>query len=128
MPKKILVVEDENDVAVLLADRLKSAGYEVLTAPDAMYGTQCLQRFKPDLVILDLMLPAGGGLSVLRSLRRTLQGRIVPVIILTAKQDDAYKKQILELGVNAYMQKPYDAHELLAEVGKLAGAPTESNV
>jgi len=111
--KKILIVEDDADVARLLSARLKSAGYEALIASDAIQGVQFAHRQKPDLIILDLMLPAGDGLSVLENLRLSAYSSHIPIIVLTGIKDEDYKNKAMEKGVNAYFQKPYDADELL---------------
>jgi len=73
-------------------------------------------RLRPSLIILDLMLPGGGGLSVLRKIRRSYLTQSIPVIVLTGMQDDDHKKQVIEFGVEGYLQKPYDPAELLASI------------
>ena len=114
--KKILIVEDDRDVAMLLAARVKSAGYEASVAVDGVQGISFAHKQKPDLIILDLMLPAGGGMGVLEKLRTSVDTFLIPIIILTASKDANYKKKALEKGVNAYMEKPYDGAELLNTV------------
>ena len=117
--KKILIIEDEQDVANLLAARLNNAGYEVVIASDGMQGVQFSHREKPDLIILDLMLPAGDGLSVLKRLRMSVYCRCVPVIILTGMQNEDYKKTVMAEKVDAYIEKPYDADILLNNIKNL---------
>lgn len=114
--KKILVVEDEDDIAVLVSKRLRLEGYAVTRVPDALQAMQLIQKTRPDLVILDLMLPAGGGLSVLERMKMSVFAQDTPVIILTGTQDPAQKEKILELGVEAFLQKPYDPETLLSEI------------
>lgn len=114
--KKILVVEDEEDIAVLVSKRLRLEGYAVTRVPDALQAMQLIQKTRPDLVILDLMLPAGGGLSVLERMKMSVFAQDTPVIILTGTQDPAQKKKVLELGVEAFLQKPYDPETLLSEI------------
>lgn len=111
--KKILIVEDDRDVAMVLAARLKSVGYEASVAVDGVQGISFAHKQKPDLIILDLMLPAGGGMGVLEKLRTSVDTFLIPIVILTASKDATYKKKALEKGVNAYMEKPYDGLELL---------------
>lgn len=119
--KKILIIEDAQDVANLLAVRLNSAGYEVLVASDGMQGVQFAYKEKPDLIILDLMLPAGDGLSVLKRLRLSVYCRCVPVVIFTGVKDEEYKKKVMEEEIDAYFEKPYEPDELLNSIKNLLG-------
>ncbi len=117
--KKILIVEDEDDIAVLLRKRLRAEGYEATRVPDALQAMQLIQQSRPDLVILDLMLPAGGGLSVLERMRISVFAQDTPVIVLTGMQDPAHKEKVLEHGVQAFLQKPYDPEALLSEIRRV---------
>jgi len=127
MAKKILIVEDNSSIAEMLRTQVQKAGYEAVIALDAMLGTRECVRLRPDLVILDLMLPAGGGVSVLRSLRRSLFTKQTPVIVLTGTQDPAMRKQVLEFGVNIFLQKPHDPDELMALIAKLLSVEEKTN-
>ena len=118
MPK-ILIVEDEVDVAMLLGKRLSKNGFEVLVANDVPGSIELLQKEKIDLVILDLMLPAGGGVTVLKSIRGDSRTSGVPVVVLTASHSPGYKQKVLGEGVEAYMEKPYDPVELLTMINNL---------
>ena len=118
MPR-ILIVEDEADAAMLLEKRLSKNGFETVIAKDVIEGIALLQKVKPDLVILDLMLPAGGGATVLKSLRNDPQTSGIPVLVLTASHSPGYKNKIMEEGVQAYMEKPYEAAELMAAINGL---------
>lgn len=115
----ILVVEDEFDLAKTLRKRLTSNGYEVRVAEDAYQGVQAIREEAPDLVILDLMLPCGGGMFVLNSLKSKPLTKFIPVIVMTGMNDDDYKKKIMDLGVDAYMEKPYDPPTLLKTISSL---------
>ena len=117
--KKILIIEDEPDVARLLVIRLKNSNYDVVTADSGIQGIQTAHQEKPDLIILDLMLPAGDGLSVLDNLRMSSYLRFIPVVVLTGMQDEEYKKKVIAKGVDAYYDKPYDADQLLKTIGIL---------
>ncbi len=114
--RRILLVEDEDDIAILLSRRLESEGYSVTRVADGVQAMQAAMRLRPSLIILDLMLPGGGGLSVLRKIRRSYLTQSIPVIVLTGMQDDDHKKQVIEFGVEGYLQKPYDPAELLASI------------
>ena len=118
MPK-ILIIEDEADAAMLLEKRLSKNGFEVLTANDVPESIELLQKEKVDLVILDLMLPAGGGVTVLKSLRRDARTSGIPVVVLTASHSPGYKQKVLDGGVQAYLEKPYDPVELIAAIRDL---------
>ena len=118
MPK-ILIVEDEVDAAMLLGKRLSKNEFEVLTANDVPKSIEILQKEKIDLVILDLMLPAGGGITVLKSLRGDARTSSIPVIVLTASHSPGYKQKILEEGVEAFMEKPYEPAELIKTIKDL---------
>ncbi len=115
MPK-IIIVEDELDTVKVLAKRLSSKGFEVVTAADAYQGITLALKEKPDLIILDLMLPAGGGLSVLKNIRMSGRTRIIPVVVLTGIKNEDYKRQVLNEGVEAYLEKPYDPDVLISTI------------
>src|SRR4029078_11686141 len=105
MAEKILVVEDERNIASFVAMYLKNARYEVDIARD---GTEALQKAdstKPDLVVLDLMLPIIDGLEVCRQIRSTSAG---PILLLTARDDDVDKIVGLEVGADDYLTKPFN--------------------
>ena len=119
MKKKILIIEDETDLTLVLSKRLFSAGYEPIVSMDAVAGVAETHRSMPDLIILDLMLPAGGGKSVLSNIRHSTKTMNIPVMVLTGMQDDATKKKILEIGVDAYMQKPFVIEDVLSEIKRI---------
>ena len=113
MSKKILVIEDDPDIVEICRDYLKAAGYEVLTAADGVKGLAAARREKPDLIVLDLMLPEMDGLDVCRTLRRESE---VPIIMLTARVEETDKLIGLELGADDYITKPFSPRELVARV------------
>ena len=113
MSKHILVIDDEPQIADLCRDYLVAAGYEVLTAGDGLKGLALARRERPDLVVLDLMLPGMDGLDVCRELRRESS---VPIIMLTARVEESDKLVGLELGADDYLTKPFSPRELVARV------------
>ena len=117
MPKTILVIEDDPDMRDICRDYLSAAGFAVTTAADGAQGLALARRAPPDLVVLDLMLPELDGLDVCRALRRD-SGRLagVPIIMLTARVDEADKLVGLELGADDYITKPFSPRELVARV------------
>jgi DNA-binding response OmpR family regulator len=117
MRDKVLLVEDEPSIARGLVDFLQHAGYEVrhLRRGDAAFAAA--RDSRPDVVVLDIMLPGRSGLDVLRDLRTA--GMAVPVVMLTAKGDIVDRVHGLELGADDYVPKPFSAHELLARLRAL---------
>lgn len=113
MPGKILVIDDEPEIVVICRDYLHASGFEVITAGDGIQGLAQARQHKPDLVILDLMLPGMDGLDVCRSLRH--DGNI-PIIMLTARIEEADRLVGLELGADDYITKPFSPRELVARV------------
>ena len=109
----ILVVDDEPAIVRLVRDYLERAGFEVMTAANGEAALQSFSRSRPDLVILDLTLPAMDGLDVARALRRTGE---VPIIMLTARTEEADRVVGLELGADDYVTKPFSAREIVARV------------
>jgi len=113
---KILVVEDNYELSGLISDLLKSEGFEVITCEDGMQGVAYTHNQKPDLIILDLMLPAGGGLHVLENIRLSNITKTIPIIVLTASKDEVHKEKAKEFGVDAYLEKPYDPELLIKTI------------
>jgi two-component system OmpR family response regulator len=108
---KILVVEDDRNLSDTLKYNLRKDGYDVVTAGDGVEALDAARREKPDLIILDLMLPKLSGFEVCRILRKDMT---VPILILTAKTDETDKIVGLEIGADDYMTKPFSLRELLA--------------
>jgi two-component system alkaline phosphatase synthesis response regulator PhoP len=111
---KILIVEDEPDMVLGLKDNFEFEGYEVTTASDGQMGLERARALKPDLVILDIMLPKLSGLEVCKTLRG--EGFETPIIMLTARGQEIDKVVGLELGADDYVTKPFSIRELLARV------------
>ena len=111
---RILIVEDEPDMVLGLKDNFEFEGYEVLTASDGQAGLDRARAQKPDLVVLDIMLPKLSGLEVCKTLRG--EGFTAPIIMLTARGQEIDKVVGLELGADDYVTKPYSSRELLARI------------
>lgn len=116
MAQRVLVVDDDKDLARLVRAYLEQAGYGVLTAYDGEAALHTMRRERPDLVVLDLMLPDRDGWDVTRVVRadRALAG--TPIIMLTARVEDSDKIVGLELGADDYVTKPFNPRELVARV------------
>jgi two-component system, OmpR family, phosphate regulon response regulator PhoB len=115
-PARILVVEDERDIAALVAYHLTKDGYRVRTAETGLEALDLARAERPDLVILDLMLPGFSGYEVLGEMRRRPDLADVPVVVLTARRDETDRVKGLELGADDYVTKPFSPRELLLRV------------
>lgn len=111
---KILMIEDESNIRELISYNLINNNYKVLEAEDGLQGLEMSIREKPDLILLDLMLPGMNGLDLCKELRE--RGSKIPIIILTAKNEDIDKVMGLEFGADDYMTKPFSVHELMARI------------
>lgn len=110
---KILVVDDDPDLVRALRVRLRANNYEITTAGDGYSAIASAHKERPDLIILDLGLPAGDGFSVLDRLQKSDPLSAVPVIVLSARDPQANEEKALRAGAAAYFQKPADNEELL---------------
>src|SRR6478736_4334426 len=114
MSKKLLVVDDEQSISTLLQYNLQQAGFTVETAEDGEEGYNKALEGKPDLIVLDLMLPKMDGIEVCKKLRQ--QKVMTPILMLTAKDDEFDKVLGLELGADDYMTKPFSPREVVARI------------
>ena len=128
MPAKILVVEDDKDIVKLVRYHLEKAGFRVASASDGLEALRAVLQERPDLVILDLMLPGLEGLEVCRRLRRDPSTARLPIIMLTAKVEEVDKIVGLELGADDYVTKPFSPRELVARVKALLRRSGEPEV
>lgn len=121
MAKKILVIEDEVGAIKVLTKLLTAGGFEVVSVWDGGLAVNEAVNQKPDLVLLDLMLPGKGGVSVLEELQSRDETKNIPVIILSSLKREEYKKIAEKPSVKAYLTKPYDAKELMGTIQKVLG-------
>lgn len=122
MPRKILAVDDEKHIVRLVQVNLERQGYEVVTANDGKEALQKVEEEHPDLVVLDVMMPYMDGFEVLQNLRRNAATRDIPVIMLTAKAQDADVFKGWQSGVDCYLTKPFNPMELIAFVKRIFGS------
>lgn len=113
MAKKILIIDDEAKIVEICQDYLHAAGFQVVTSLDGMAGLEKARVEKPDLVLLDLMLPGIDGLDICRELRRDTK---IPIIMLTARVEETDKLIGLEIGADDYITKPFSPREMVARV------------
>jgi len=119
MPSRILLVDDEPNVVKLLTMRLKLSGYDVITANNGQEGLEKAQQEKPDLIILDLMMPQLNGYEVCMMLKQDTRYRKVPIIVLSAKAQERDKQLGKECGSDAFLSKPYQPEALLSQIKAL---------
>jgi two-component system phosphate regulon response regulator PhoB len=116
---KVLVVEDEADLQEVLRFNLQQAGYEALVAGTGSDAIRAAQRYRPDLVLLDLMLPDILGSEVCRVLKQGEETRLIPIIMLTAKAEERSRVEGFEIGADDYVTKPFSVRELLFRVAAI---------
>jgi DNA-binding response OmpR family regulator len=122
--KKILIIDDDRQLQLGLSPRLKANGYGVSSASDAVSAIAVARAERPDLVILDLGLPAGDGFLVLERMRGLADLAAIPVIVLSARDPAGNKQRAIDAGAAAFFQKPPDNHEFLAAVRHALGETT----
>jgi two-component system alkaline phosphatase synthesis response regulator PhoP len=117
--KKILVVDDDADFVLLLTKKLAQAGHQVLTAFDGFQAVQSAHREPPDLVLLDIRLPAGGGAGVLKNLKSSAKTLNIPIIAMSASDSPDIQRDIAKYGLEGFLKKPFDFGDLLKIVDDL---------
>jgi len=117
--KKILIVEDDKDIAKGLKLRLEANGYATASASDAHSGTEAAAKEHPDMILLDLGLPDENGFVMMENLQRHPSLSTVPVIVLTGRPQEVYKEATVLAGAKAYLQKPVENEELLAAIRRV---------
>ncbi|MBI3947147.1 MAG: response regulator transcription factor [Armatimonadetes bacterium] len=130
MPEQVLIVEDERPIVDAVSYSLERDGFEVVSAFDGVQGLALARRERPDLIILDIMLPGMNGFEFCRALRRTSD---VPIIILTARVEEVDRIVGLEMGADDYVTKPFSVRELVARVKAVlrrthAESPVETSI
>lgn len=130
MPERILVVDDEPDILDVVAYNLEQAGYRVTAARDGRTAIAEAERVRPDLVVLDIMLPDVSGMEVCRALRRSDKTKGVPILMLTARADEVDRVVGFEVGADDYVTKPFSPRELVLRVRAIlrrrSGAPEDT--
>jgi DNA-binding response OmpR family regulator len=124
--KKILVVEDDADVRLGYHVLLKANHYDTFLAVDGVSTISEARKREPNLIILDIGLPAGDGFIVLDWLRANASLAVIPVIVVSGRDHHGNKERALKAGAKAYLQKPWNDHELLAIINWLLGQPAPS--
>jgi putative two-component system response regulator len=129
MQNRILIVEDDLDMVRAMAVRLKSQGYSLVVAKDAISAISVARKEKPDLIVLDLGLPAGDGFMVMKRLKALPDLMLVPIIVVSARNPKFNEPLALQAGADLFLQKPFEAAELLGAIQnalRLSGARPEA--
>ncbi|MCA9404935.1 MAG: response regulator [Candidatus Omnitrophica bacterium] len=121
MPKKILIVDDEPDIILVVKGRLTAAGYDVVTAEDGQDGLNKAKKESPDLIILDVMMPKMDGYKVCGLLKADNRYNKIPVLMLTARVEENDLQTSKDVGADGYINKPFNHEEVLAKVKELLG-------
>ena len=124
-PKKILIVDDDPDVRLSLSIRLKASNYETVFAEDGVSCISEARKHMPDLVILDLGLPAGDGFTVLERLKANLSLSSIPVIVVSGRDRIANRGRALKAGAKAFLQKPVENDRLLSLIRQVLAEKEE---
>jgi len=121
---RILVADDDLTLTRLLEDRLRERGHEVFVAQDAVEAWQTTQRVLPDIVLLDIKMPGGSGLNVLRRWKQNHKRRDIPIVVITAAEEPGSLQQALALQPDGLLRKPFQVAELELEITRLMAART----
>ena len=119
--QRVLVVDDEPSIAKILRKQLEVAGFEVAVAVDGAEGLVKVREFRPELIVLDVMLPKLSGHQVCATLKQDAELKTIPVLMLTAKAQRKDQDEGLQSGADAFLTKPFQLEELLAQVRRLLG-------
>lgn len=112
----VLIVDDDQVVCQHLSSLLRAAGYPSKSTLDPVQGFMVAQRERPGLILLDVNLPAGGGLRLLERLGKTTTTQLIPVVVITASQDQALESQVRSAGAAGFLRKPIASDQLLAAI------------
>lgn len=128
MAKKILIADDDPHTVAVISSRLKANNFDVVVAYDAVQTMSQVRKEKPDLIILDMKMPAGGGNSVLDNLKRSIDVFNTPVLVMTAYPSDATRQKALEMGAIDFITKPCKPEEILTKIKKALGETEQDEI
>ena len=125
---RVLVIEDDTSISQLLRMVLEGDGHEVLVADDGSRGLAMATRRRPDAIVLDIMMPYMDGFAVLEALREDERTAAIPVLMLSAMQQESVEERCYRLGAQGFVRKPFDPDLLLGLLQELLEAPPEVNI
>lgn len=120
MKPRILIIEDDHNILISIEFLLKGAGYDVITANNGLRGWAAIEDQRPDLIVLDIMLPLIDGYELCRRVRSTPSLQNMKIILLSARGREAEIEKGLQLGADAYLRKPFGTRDLLETVARIA--------
>ena len=119
--KKILIVDDEPQIVHLISQRLKANGYQTFGANDSYQCIKIAREAKPDLILLDMKMPAGGGIQAFNNLKESVYTSVIPIIFVTANQSEEVKREVIAMGADGFFAKPFNSVDLLNKIKALIG-------
>ena len=128
MTKKILIIDDEQHLVDIIVERVRSAGYDVAVAFDAVQAVSIARKEDPDLILLDMKMPGGGGLSVFERLKKINATAVTPVIFITALPGEEVKKQVMDMGAAGFIRKPFDGNDMIEQIKDILGEDTPASL
>jgi DNA-binding response OmpR family regulator len=128
MKTKILVADDDPDIIKLLALRLRADNFEVVEASDGMQALAKAHRDHPDLIVLDIMMPAGNGISVHKNLKLSYDTSMIPIIFITAQTNGDIKEKVLSQGARDFIAKPFDTDELIEKINRVLSEDLQGKI
>lgn len=128
MLRRILIAEDEPYIVESLTFLLSREGHQITAVGDGAAVMPAIASTRPDLLILDIMLPTSNGFEILTTIRRTAGLKALPVLVLTAKGQDADRRRMTDLGVDDFVTKPFSNHDLVSRVAQLLETPRRRNL
>jgi two-component system, OmpR family, phosphate regulon response regulator PhoB len=122
----ILIADDSRFHQILLKRALEEKGFQLIVAEDGLHATMLAQRAQPDAIVLDLNMPGGSGVEVLKRLKRSAKTKSIPVVIVTANADPATKDMAISIGASEFLQKPVNLDELVLKISDLLNLPASA--
>jgi CheY-like chemotaxis protein len=127
MPEKVLVIDDDCDLAILSTLWVRAAGYDVMSASDGASGLAAAESYRPDIILLDIMMPGMDGFEVSRRLKTNPVLAHIPIVFLSAKVQEFARREAFAAGGKYFLSKPYEGHDLIIAVAA-ALLPAHSSV
>ena len=119
--KKILIADDDPDIVALLSSRFKANGYDVVGAHNGVWVVVKALKEQPDLIVLDINMPSGNGVSVYEQLKKHVETFFIPVIFITGYPSYEVRDTVIDMGADGFISKPFDADELMFKVEQALG-------